>query len=101
MGFLGMLLIFIAVSVCGVKGGQELNEKHKANLQENYSHLPSEFVQEEKYKGASMHDQFCRNHTLMLYGGAVLFFSYLGKKLVTRFQKRRTSIKAAKKAKTR
>lgn len=93
VGFLGMLLIFLSVSLCSTTKAAE-QQAFEQN-QVNYTHFSPNLVHDEFYKNAPFKDQVCRHHSKILYLGAAMFFSYIGGKLLKRY-KQKASIKKNK-----
>ena len=88
-GFCGMLLMFIAVSVC--KGSKFLSSEEPET---KYEHLSDSMVRSEQNQNIPLKDQVCRHYSILLYTGAVLFFSYLGNKLLGKYKERSEKMKA-------
>ena len=87
--------MFLSVTVC--KGSRLLSLGESSDTK--FAHLDENMVKSEKHQNLSMKDQICSHYSLMLYAGAVLFFSYLGNKLLGKYKERGEKMKAIKKLK--
>eukprot|EP00331_Platyophrya_macrostoma_P018423 CAMPEP_0176475666 /NCGR_PEP_ID=MMETSP0127-20121128/43729_1 /TAXON_ID=938130 /ORGANISM="Platyophrya macrostoma, Strain WH" /LENGTH=273 /DNA_ID=CAMNT_0017871279 /DNA_START=169 /DNA_END=990 /DNA_ORIENTATION=+ len=84
MGFTGMLLMFIAVAFC--KGSRILTG---ATEELQYSHISGDLIKSEMNRNLSTREHY----SLILYAGAVLFFSYLGNKMLGKYRERGEKMK--------
>ena len=95
MGFTGMLLMFISVAYC--KGTRFLTGGDTEEVK--YSHLSDDMVKKGQDPNMSIQQQICHNYSYLLYSGAVLFFSYLGNKMLGKYKERGEKMKAIRKLK--
>ena len=95
MGFSGMLLMFIAVTYC--KGYRNFFASESQD--QKFEHLSESMINNEQRRDLTVKEQICRNYSLLLYAGAVLFFSYIGHKLLGKYKERGEKMKAIRKMK--